>query len=91
MKAANIAATMRERSMAEFEGSPEQIRLAVQKIVQAIVPEAKCEVWDFENRIRCGTVDSRGNVQEFSLVIDDLEMDIIEAHARVLKSRLSSD
>jgi hypothetical protein len=72
-------------------GSAEQKRVAAEKIVQKIVPEAKCEVWDYEHRIRCGLVDRGGEKKEFSLLLENLDGAVVGEFARHLKSRLATD
>lgn len=73
-----------------FEGSPEEIRAEVQRIVQTIVPEATCEISDNGEQISCGTVDASGKRHEFSLVIGDLDKAILQANARSLESTLTA-
>lgn len=68
----------------EFEGSAEEIRSKAEQIVQAIAPEAKCEIWDYEHRIRCGFVDADGKKHEFSLVLGGFDRQILEANAKAL-------
>lgn len=75
--------------MSEIKGSPEEKRAEAERIVRDIIPQAKCELHDYEHRIRCGLVDSDGEKKEFSLLLDDLEQDVLEMHARALKERLS--
>ena len=71
-----------------ISGSAEEKRQQAERIVQAIVPEAKCEIHDYENRIKCGLVDTDGAKKEFSLVLETLEADILESNARALRARL---
>lgn len=71
----------------ELSGTPEEIRKEAEEIVQVIVPEARCEVHDYEHRIRCGLV-AAGEKLEFSLLLEGLETDVLETHARDLQARL---
>ena len=71
-----------------FEGTTEDIRTEVERIVQTIVPEATCEISDDGEQISCGTVDASGKRHEFSIVIGDLDRAILQANARALESSL---
>lgn len=71
-----------------LEGSPEEVRKRVEEIVQAIVPQAKCELHDYEFRIRCGLVDVDGEKKEFSLLRARLDPTTLENFAYELKARL---
>lgn len=72
----------------KISGSAEEKRKRSEEIVQAIIPEAKCEIWDYEHRIRCGLVDRDGEKKEFSLLLENLEQDVLEQYARALKRQL---
>jgi hypothetical protein len=65
-----------------FEGSAEEIRTKVERIVQAIVPEATCRRSDDGEQISCGTVDASGKLHEFSLIVGDLDRATVQANAR---------
>jgi hypothetical protein len=71
-----------------FEGTAEEIRAEVERLVQTIVPEAKCETSDNGEHISCGTVDASGKRHEFVLVVGDLERATVLANARALESTL---
>jgi hypothetical protein len=73
-----------------FEGTAEDIRTEVERIVQTIVPEATCEVSDDGEQISCGTVDASGKTHRFSLVIGELDRAIVQANARSLESTLTA-
>lgn len=73
-----------------FEGSAEEIRAEAQRIVQAIVPEATCEISDSGEQISCGTVDASGKRHEFSLAVGVLDRTILQANARSLESTLTA-
>ncbi len=73
-----------------FEGSVEEIRVEVERIVQTIVPEATCEISDDGEHISCGTVDASGKRHEFSLTIGDLDRPTLQANARSLESTLTA-
>lgn len=71
-----------------FEGTAEEIRAEVERIVQTIVPEAKCETSDNGEHISCGTVDASGKRHEFRLVVGDLDRATVLANTRALESTL---
>lgn len=73
-----------------FEGSAEDIRAEVERIVQTIVPEATCEISDDGDQISCGTLDASGKRHEFSLVIGNLDKVILQANARSLEATLTA-
>jgi hypothetical protein len=73
-----------------FEGSPEDIRTEVERIVQLIVPEATCRLNEDFEQISCGTVDASGKLHEFSLVVGDLDRATVQANARALESTLTA-
>jgi hypothetical protein len=73
-----------------FEGTVEEIRSEVERIVQAIVPESTCRLSDDNGRISCGTVDASGKLHEFSLVVGDLDRATVQANARALESTLTA-
>lgn len=74
--------------MSDFNGlSKEELRAEVEGIVQSFVPAAKCELWDYEHRIRCGLVEE-GEKYEFSVTTDTLDRASVETHARSLRDRL---
>jgi len=73
-----------------FEGSAEDIRAEVERVLQTIVPEATCEIRDDGEQISCGTFDASGKRHEFSLVIGNLDRAILEANARALESSLTA-
>ncbi len=73
-----------------FEGSAEEIRAEVERIVQTIVPEATCEISDDGEHISCGTVDASGKRHQFSLMIGDLDRATLQANARSLESTLTA-
>jgi hypothetical protein len=73
-----------------FEGSSEEIRAEVKRLVQTIVPEAKCETSDNGEHISCGTVDAWGKRHEFSLVVGDLDRATVLANTRALESTLTT-
>jgi hypothetical protein len=69
-------------------GSAEDKRAQAEQIVQRFVPDAKCEIWDYEHRIRCGLVDEDGEKRGFSLLLESLDSGVLEESARDLKARL---
>ncbi len=71
-----------------FEGTLEDIKAEVERIVQTIVPEATCEIWDSDEQIKCGAIDASGRKHEFSLVIGNLDKGNLEANSRALESSL---
>ena len=71
-----------------FEGTAEEIRTEVERIVQTIVPEANCETGGDGEHISCGTVDASGKRHEFLLVVGDLDRATVLANARALESTL---
>ena len=71
--------------MSAIHGSPEQKRQQAESLVQSIVPGARCELWDYEHRLRCGLVDESGEKREFSLLLEHLDSEVLEAHAEGLK------
>jgi hypothetical protein len=73
-----------------FEGTAEEIRAEVERIVQTIVPEAKCETSDNGEHISCGTVDASGKRHEFSLLVGDLDRATVLANTRALESTLTA-
>jgi hypothetical protein len=73
-----------------FEGSPEEIRTEVERVVQTIVPEATCELSNDREHISCGTVDASGKRHEFTLTIGELDRANVEANARSLESTLTA-
>ncbi len=73
-----------------FEGTTEDIRTEVERIVQSIVPEATCEISEDGEHISCGTVDASGKTHRFSLVIGDLDRTTVQANARSLESTLTA-
>ena len=57
-----------------------------QQIVQAIIPEATCDLHDSERRIRCGLVGREGEKSEFSVSVANLDRALLEAYARTIKA-----
>jgi len=76
--------------MSDLFGTAEEKRAAAEELVQRVVPEAKCEIWDYEHRIRCGLVDVDGKKKEFSLLLENLDGGVVEEFTRDLKARLVS-
>lgn len=74
--------------MSDFDGlTKEELRTEVERIVQGFVPAAKCELWDYDHRIRCGLVKD-GEKYEFSAIADTLDRESVNSHARSLRDRL---
>jgi hypothetical protein len=74
--------------MSRLVGTPEEKRAEAQRIVQAIVPEAKCQVRGGDNQIRCGLLDTDDQAKSFTVLLKNLDKGILESHARMLKERL---
>jgi hypothetical protein len=74
----------RESGMARIPGQPEDVRRTVEALVQEEVPDAVCELRDYAHRIACGTMDQSGNIQDFVLVRDQWEEEIVRHYAKRL-------
>jgi transcriptional regulator with XRE-family HTH domain len=51
-----------------ISGDDEQQRCQVEAIIQERVPEATCQIWDYQHKYRCGLVNSEGKKIEVSFV-----------------------
>ncbi len=61
-----------------------------QSIFSDIVPEARCELWDYQFRIRCGTVLDSGQKVEVSFLRSVVNDEVhVADQARLLKSKIS--
>lgn len=68
-----------------ISGSDEEMRRQVEAIVQELVPEARCEIWDYQKNYRCGVVTARGQKIEVSF----LRRNVSDADARAQATKLA--
>ena len=81
----------KERSMSEkIEGTAEEALAKVQKIVAGIVPDAICELQDYQQRIGCGAVDRDGNVVDIVMLRRGLDVEQVNAFADDLARKASN-
>ncbi len=74
--------------MSRLVGTPEEKRAEAERVVQAIVPEAKCQIRGHDNQIECGLLDTDDRAKSFMVLLKNLDTGILESHARMLKERL---
>ena len=72
----------------ELCGSPEEVIAEVQSIFRGVVPEAVCELQDYQFRIGCGTVDAAGQIQQVIFIRKHLTREQAKAGAFELKRKL---
>lgn len=77
-----------KKRLKEAAGHPPDDLRWVTELVAEIVPDVRCELWDYDFRIRCGTVDEAGNTQEISFLRKNLSPEQVEHDAHKLKRRL---
>lgn len=73
-----------------IDGEPAAVLARVQEIVRRAVPEAKCELQDYDHRIGCGALDPWGNIQEVRFLRRELRTIDIEHQARVLAAKVAT-
>ena len=63
----------------------------VEAVFKDIVPEAKCELWDYRHKVRCGTVLPSGQKVELSMVrttaYDEAQ---VQSAAQVLRMKIDA-
>jgi len=67
--------------MTRIPGQPEDVRRTIEAMVREEVPDARCELRDYQHRIACGTMDAWGNIQDFVLVKNDWTEEVVRHHA----------
>lgn len=78
-----------KKRLKEAANPPEDENLKmVREIVQAVVPDARCEIWDFDFRIRCGALDANDETKSISFVRRNIKPDVVNMYALELKRML---
>jgi hypothetical protein len=70
--------------MARIPGQAGDVRRTIEAIVRAEVPDARCELRDYQHRIACGTMDGWGRIQDFVLVKDEWTEEVVQQQAKRL-------
>jgi hypothetical protein len=73
-----------------ISGDDETQRKRVEAIVREVVPEAICQIWDYEHKYRCGLVTESGEKIEVSFVRRGVNDADVRAHARRLALLIES-
>ena len=68
-----------------ISGDDEEQRRQVEAIVRERVPQAKCQIWDYQHKYRCGLVTDGGEKIEVSFV----RRDVSDADVRIHAERLA--
>ena len=69
---------------------PQQALSAVQEIVRRVVPDARCELKDYQHRIGCGVLDRWDNLQEVVFLRRNLDTKSVETYANVLAAKVQT-
>ena len=73
---------------AKIDGDAQAILEAVQAIFNTIVPDASCELQDYEHRIGCGALDQWGNIQDVVFLRRGLDEADVVNFATVLATKV---
>ena len=72
-----------------ISGSDEEMRRQVECIVREVVPEARCEIWDYQHKYRCGVVTEKGQKVEVSFVRRGVSDADVRIHAEKLSQMIA--
>ncbi len=70
--------------MTKLSGDEATILAQVQAIVRETVPEANCELQDYQHQIGCGALDQWGDVQAVKFRRQEWDDEIVRHKAKVL-------
>lgn len=74
-----------------FSDETPQMRLdRFRQIFDDLVPEAKCELFDYGHKIRCGAADRWDNIQEVKITVSMADEVQARHLAQVLKNKLAT-
>lgn len=74
----------------KIEGSAEEALAKVQEIVASVVPDAHCELQDYQHPIGCGSVDQDGNVVDVVMLRRGLDAQQVQARAEELARKVGN-
>jgi putative lipoic acid-binding regulatory protein len=75
----------------KIAGTAEEALSQVQTIVTRFVPEAHCELQDYQHRIGCGAPDKNGNIVDVVMIRRELDEEQVEALAQELARKVARD
>jgi hypothetical protein len=79
----------RRLNMAAIQGDTVEVLAQVQRIVEAIVPDARCELQDYEHRIGCGALDGSGKLRDVRVMRAGLTEEDARNMGQTLADRLA--
>ena len=88
-KSAYGAAQRNDMSI-KIEGDSKAVLDSVQAIFDSVIPDASCELQDYEHKIGCGALDRWGNIQDVVFLRRGLSEADVEHQATVLATKVQT-
>lgn len=63
----------------------------IEEIFEATVPGARCELWDYKFKVRCGALHRDGETRGVNFVRSGATVELVESAARQLQLLLAKD
>lgn len=77
--------------MMAIKGDTLAVLAQIQRIVEGIVPGARCELQDYEHRIGCGALDGEGRLHDVRVMRAGLTEEDARNLGQMLADRLAGD